>query len=65
MLVVELEIKSGSGVNGLYNQDLSEKSVVIEVGGVDNTFDEMFRSMEILADVFSTYYFEKDGATSH
>lgn len=60
-----VEIKSGSGVNGLYNQDLSEKSVVIEVGGVDNTFDEMFRSMEILADVFSIYYFEKDGATSH
>lgn len=37
--------------NGEYNQSLSPHSMLIEVGGVDNTFQEAYRSMEILAKV--------------
>ncbi|MCA1318875.1 stage II sporulation protein P [Bacillus tianshenii] len=46
--------------NGLYNQDLSPNSMLIEVGGVDNTFEEMNRTLEIFADVFSEIYWDAE-----
>lgn len=39
------------GINGEYNQSLSPNSMLIEVGGVGNTFAEAYRSVEILAKV--------------
>ncbi|MBB5173958.1 stage II sporulation protein P [Texcoconibacillus texcoconensis] len=55
--------KGGSGSNGRYNQDLSENSVLIEVGGVDNTLEEAYRSVDAFAEVFSEYYWEqKEGS---
>ncbi len=47
-----------AGTNGLYNQDLSENSIIIEFGGVDNTLDEVYRSVEAFAEVFAEFYFE-------
>lgn len=44
------------GNNGVYNQDLSESSLLIEIGGVDNTKDELNRTVDALADVISEYY---------
>ncbi|MBK3493343.1 stage II sporulation protein P [Viridibacillus sp. YIM B01967] len=41
--------KEGSGVNGIYNQDLSKKLLVVELGGVDNTEDELNRTIAVLA----------------
>jgi len=58
-----VDVKEGRYSNGIYNQDLSEKAVVLEVGGVDNTFDELYRTIDIFTDIFSTYYFEQEGAT--
>lgn len=49
-------VKSGNGGNGLYNQDLSPHAVLIEVGGVDNSLDELNRTVKALADVISYYY---------
>jgi len=46
--------------NGLYNQDLSPNSLLIEVGGVDNTFEEMNRTLEVFADVFSEIYWDAE-----
>jgi stage II sporulation protein P len=46
--------------NGLYNQDLSPNSILIEVGGVDNTFEEMNRTLEVFADVFSEIYWDAE-----
>lgn len=43
--------------NGVYNQDISPNSIIIELGGVDNTVEELHRSTEALADVLSNYYF--------
>ncbi|MGE7623290.1 stage II sporulation protein P [Viridibacillus sp. NPDC096237] len=45
--------KEGSGVNGVYNQDLSKKLLVVELGGVDNTEDELNRTIAILARAIS------------
>ncbi|ADI26022.1 stage II sporulation protein P [Geobacillus sp. C56-T3] len=52
--------KKGAGTNGKFNQDLSENAILIEVGGVDNTFTELFRSVSALADVFSDYYWQAE-----
>ncbi|MFJ7935662.1 stage II sporulation protein P [Sporosarcina sp. NPDC096371] len=43
--------------NGVYNQDISPNAVIVEIGGVDNTLDELQRTTEALADVLSDYYF--------
>lgn len=47
--------KEGKNVNGIYNQDLSEKIILIECGGKDNTIDEVLNTLEILADVIYSY----------
>lgn len=39
------------GNNGEYNQSLSKGSFLVEIGGVDNTFQEAYRSADILARV--------------
>lgn len=52
--------KQGAGTNGKFNQDLSGRAILIEFGGVDNTFEELFNSAEALADVFSDYYWKAE-----
>ncbi len=52
--------KDRSQGNGIYNQDLSNRSVLVEMGGVDNTMEENYRTAEALADVFSEYYWEAE-----
>jgi stage II sporulation protein P len=42
-----------NGNNGEYNQSLSPNSMLVEVGGVDNTFEEAYRSVEVLAEVLA------------
>lgn len=52
--------KKGAGTNGKFNQDLSENAILVEIGGVDNTFQELFRTATALADVFSEYYWQAE-----
>lgn len=52
--------KQGAGTNGKFNQDLSNNAILIEVGGVDNTLEELHRSMEALAEVFADYYWQAE-----
>ncbi|PLS15173.1 stage II sporulation protein P [Bacillus sp. M6-12] len=47
-----------TGYNSVYNQDLSEKAMLVEVGGVDNTFEEMYVTLDAFAEVFSEYYWD-------
>ncbi len=47
--------KTGIHVNGVYNQDMSPNSVLIEVGGVENQIDEVYQTMNALAVVLSQY----------
>ncbi|TVX96854.1 stage II sporulation protein P [Cohnella terricola] len=42
--------------NGEYNQSLSPGSLLLEVGGVNNTLEESKLAAEAFADVFSEYY---------
>ena len=47
--------KSGEGVNGIYNQDLSSKCVLIELGGQYNEIEELNNTLKILAKVILKY----------
>lgn len=52
--------KQGYGVNGVYNQDLDEKVILIEVGGNENTIDEVNNTLDILSIVIGEYLNEKE-----
>ncbi|WP_079708446.1 stage II sporulation protein P [Paraliobacillus ryukyuensis] len=52
--------QGGAGRNGVYNQNLSDNAILIEVGGVDNTLTELYRSADVLAEVFSNYYWDAE-----
>ena len=47
--------KQGKGVNGVYNQDFHPNTILIEVGGVDNTIDEVYNTCEAIGDVLTEY----------
>lgn len=52
--------KQGSLTNGKFNQDLSNHAILIEFGGVDNSFDELYRTADAIAQVFSDYYWQAE-----
>ena len=41
--------KSGPNVNGIYNQDISSNALLIEVGGYQNKIDEVYNTIDVLA----------------
>lgn len=47
--------KEGAGVDGIYNQDISPNVMLIELGGVDNTIEEVFNTIEALSVVLESY----------
>lgn len=50
-----ISLRGGVGYHGVYNQDFSGNSLLIYVGGKENTIDEVNRSLKILAQVISDY----------
>lgn len=48
--------------NGIYNQDLSPKSILIELGGIENTEEEINRTLAVIAKAISIV-FENNTAT--
>lgn len=47
--------KGGENVNGIYNQDLSPKIVLIECGGKENSIDEVMNTISVLTEVITEY----------
>ena len=47
--------KEGIGVNGIYNQDVNNNVILIELGGVDNNISEVVNTINILSEVLSLY----------
>ncbi|ARD47522.1 stage II sporulation protein P [Sporosarcina sp. P33] len=45
--------KKGEHVDGVYNQDLAKNMVLIELGGIDNTEEEINRTISVLAKAIS------------
>ncbi|OCA91168.1 stage II sporulation protein P [Bacillus sp. FJAT-27225] len=57
-------LKKGINTNGKFNQDLSGKAILIEFGGVDNTFEELNLSADALADVFADYFWDAESVSN-
>lgn len=53
-------VKGKSEGNGIYNQDLSERALLVEIGGVENNLEELDNSVKAFAEVFSEYYWEAE-----
>ena len=47
--------KKGANVNGVYNQDFSRNVFLIEVGGVDNTIEEVNNTLKVIANMLYDY----------
>lgn len=41
--------KEGSGVNGIYNQDLNENCILLELGGYQNNISEVLNTIEVIS----------------
>lgn len=52
--------KSKKTGNGIYNQDLISNSLLIEIGGVDNTIEQVYNTCEILAKKISEFIKERE-----
>lgn len=36
-------------MDGVYNQDLAKEMILVEIGGIDNTEDEVYRTVAVMA----------------
>ncbi|SDE80668.1 stage II sporulation protein P [Fontibacillus panacisegetis] len=54
--------KTSSQGNGEYNQSLSPGSILIEIGGIDNTEEELGRTAKVLAGILADIYWEGQDA---
>jgi len=46
-----LERSGSPTVKGIYNQDVGDTSLLIEMGGVENTIEEVYNTLELLAKI--------------
>ncbi|NKQ22646.1 stage II sporulation protein P [Brevibacillus laterosporus] len=51
-------LKGKNQGNGVYNQSISEGSLLLEFGGTNNTLEECYNTAEAFANVLVTYMFE-------
>lgn len=52
--------KSGKGVNGVYNQDFSPHTILVEVGGQYNNIKEVNNSLRVFAKTLAEYIREEE-----
>src|SRR5699024_8148156 len=52
--------KEGPSSNGVYNQDLLENALLMEIGGYENTLEEMYRTADAIAEAFGELYWETE-----
>jgi len=52
--------KEGAATNGVFNQDLSDNALLIEFGGYDNTFEELYRTADVVGEMFSELYWDAE-----
>jgi len=50
--------KTAATGNAEYNQSLAEQNVLIEIGGVENTLEESYRTADVLAEIIAELYEE-------
>lgn len=55
-----VSLRGGTGYQGVYNQDFSKYTLLIQVGGIHNTIDEVNRSLKVLANVIANFILEEE-----
>lgn len=45
--------KGGAGVDGIYNQDLAPQMILVELGGIDNSKEELDRTLVVLSEAIA------------
>ncbi len=55
-----ISLRGSTGYQGIYNQDFSSNALLIQVGGIYNTIEEVNLSMKVLAEVIATYIKENN-----
>ena len=48
-------IKSGKGVNGVYNQDLAKNIILIEIGSNKSNYDEVKNTIDLIVPIIGDY----------
>lgn len=56
-----IKMQGGEGYNGVYNQDLSNKMILIECGGNENSIDEVMNTIIVLKDAIKQYLGDING----
>lgn len=51
--------KQGNNVNGIYNQDLSHNSMLIEIGGMENKIEEVLNTVDLLSQILKETIYER------
>ncbi|WP_068774329.1 stage II sporulation protein P [Paenibacillus sp. FJAT-26967] len=59
-----IHAKAGHEVNGVYNQNFSPNSVLVEIGGPYNTLEECYRTAELLAKSISEVIMDAEKVTA-
>lgn len=54
--------KTGEGVDGVYNQDLFHKMLLVELGGIENTEEEILRTVAVLAQAIAKISIKNNAA---
>ncbi len=52
-------LQSGPNVNGIYNQDLNDHIILLELGGNQNTYEEVQNTIDLLAPLIGEYLYEQ------
>ncbi|MFV0250008.1 MAG: stage II sporulation protein P [Bacilli bacterium] len=47
--------KQGAGVDGIYNQDLNSKMILVECGGIENSIEEVMNTMDVFSKIIKEY----------
>lgn len=47
--------KKGANVDGIYNQDISPKMILLELGGNESTIEEVMNTTDVLANIIKEY----------
>ena len=55
-------LKTGKGVDGVYNQDLNKNTILIELGGIESTEVELNRTIAILAKAVSNVFDQQNAS---
>ncbi|PUB10627.1 stage II sporulation protein P [Paenisporosarcina sp. OV554] len=56
--------KKGDNVDGIYNQDLAKNMVLIELGGIENSQEEINRTISVLAKAISIILYNQTSLSS-